>query len=311
MVGTAPARIDAFLDMLLAERNAAANTRAAYQRDLQDAINFLLTKRKTALDEAGEDDLRAYLQSLRKTSPRTQARRLSALKQYYKFLCSEGLRAADPTRNLDAPKLPRNLPKYLSEAEVEALLQTVATYPGLEGVRLKAMLELLYASGLRVTELVSLPLTALLFERGLVQVRGKGGKERMVPLGDPAVAALRAWLQARKIWLGTERSSNYLFPSPRSWQKPLTRQRFFQLIKEIAVGAGLDPVRLSPHVLRHAFATHLLEHGADLRSVQTMLGHADIATTQIYTHVATDRLAKTVAEHHPLAQPRRKVKISR
>jgi integrase/recombinase XerD len=300
MITAAP--IEGFLDMLLAERNAAANTRAAYQRDLQDAANYLLTKRKQDLLSANEDDLRAYLQSLGRTAPRTQARRLSALRQFYKFLCSEGRRSEDPTRNLDAPKLPRNLPKYLSEPEVVALLDCVARYPGLEGVRLKAMLELLYAAGLRVTELVSLPLTALLFERGLVQVRGKGGKERMVPLGDPAVVALREWLLTRKKWLGEQRSSAYVFPSPRAWHKPITRQRFFQLIKDVAVGAGLDPQRLSPHVLRHAFATHLLEHGADLRSVQTMLGHADIATTQIYTHVATDRLAKTVAEHHPLAR---------
>lgn len=299
MTGLLP--LDAFLDMLLAERNAAANTRAAYQRDLVDATNYLLTKRQQDLLTANEEDLRAYLRSLAKTAPRTQARRLSALRQFYKFLCSEERRETDPTRNLDAPKLPRNLPKYLTEAEVMALLDSVARQPGIEGVRLKAMLELLYAAGLRVTELVSLPISALLFERGLVQVRGKGGKERMVPLGDPAVVALREWLILRKQWLG-ERTSNCLFPSSRDWSKPITRQRFFQLIKEVAVGAGIDPQRLSPHVLRHAFATHLLEHGADLRSVQTMLGHADIATTQIYTHVATERLAKTVAEHHPLGR---------
>jgi integrase/recombinase XerD len=165
------------------------------------------------------------------------------------------------------------------------------------------MLELLYAAGLRVTELVSLPLAALRFDQQTVQVKGKGGKERLIPFGDPAAEALKAWLPARKNMLGECRASIYLFPS-RDGKKHLTRQRFFQLLKELALAADLKPSRLSPHVLRHAFATHLIEHGADLRSVQTMLGHADIATTQIYTHVVADRLGKTVAEHHPLSKNR-------
>lgn len=295
--------IESFLDMMLAERNAAANTRLAYQRDLADAAGFL-SKRKVDFEAAGEEDIRAYIVSLKEASPRTQARRLSALRQFFRFLASEKMRLDDPTRNIDAPKMGRSLPKYLSEEEVLALLKAVGKLGSYEGARLKAMLELLYASGLRVTELVSLPMGAVLFDRGLVQVRGKGGKERMVPLGDPAVAALKKWMDFRKAAHKEDAArtkQTFLFPSAQSKTGYITRQRFFQLLKQLGIEAGIAPERLSPHVLRHAFATHLIEHGADLRSVQTMLGHADIATTQIYTHVATDRLTKTVAEHHPLA----------
>jgi len=288
--------------MMLAERNAAGNTRAAYRRDLEDAERFLAA-RELGLDQASEDEVRAYIVSLRRAAPRTQARRLSALRQYFRFLCSENLRLEDPTRNIDAPRLGRVLPKYLSEKEVFALINSIRLVPGAEGARLRALLELLYAAGLRVSELVGLPMGAVLFDRGLVQVKGKGGKERMVPLGDPAVAAVAAWLPLRKESLG-KRPSPFLFPSLRSKTGHVTRQRFFQILKEIGLQAGLAPERLSPHVLRHAFATHLIEHGADLRSVQMMLGHADIATTQIYTHVASDRLMKTVLEHHPLAEKR-------
>ncbi|MGB9154016.1 MAG: site-specific tyrosine recombinase XerD [Alphaproteobacteria bacterium] len=296
------ALIGAFLDMMLAERNAASNTRAAYARDLGDAAMFLARK-KIDLVEANEDELRGYLRSLNKNAARTQARRLSALRQFFRFLCSENHRKEDPTRSIDAPKLGRSLPKYLSEKEVASLLDTVARYPGDDGLRLRAMLELLYAAGLRVTELVSLPLSAIQFDRALVLVKGKGGKERVVPLGEPALQAVQEWLPVRKKTLGDKRASLYLFPSAmRGKDTPLSRQRLFQLLKQLALAAKLDPKRLSPHVVRHAFATHLIEHGADLRSVQTMLGHADIATTQIYTHVAGDRLARTVTEHHPLAK---------
>jgi integrase/recombinase XerD len=294
------ALIDGFLDMMLAERNAASNTRQAYRRDLADAAQFLANK-KGDLADASEDQLRAYLQSLGQLAARTQARRLSSLKQFFQFLCSEGHRKEDPTRIIDAPKLGKALPKYLSEDEVGRLLTVVARMKGAEGARLKALLELLYAAGLRVTELMSLPLTALRFDLNLVQVKGKGGKERLIPFGEPAAEAVKAWLPERKAMLGDKRASPYLFPS-RDGKKFLTRQRFFQLLKEIGIAAKISPSRLSPHVLRHAFATHLIEHGADLRSVQTMLGHADIATTQIYTHIAADRLGKTVSEHHPLAR---------
>jgi integrase/recombinase XerD len=296
--------IDAFLDMMLAERNAAVNTRAAYARDLGDAAMFFARK-KIDLADASEEDLRSYLRAQGKNAARTQARRLSSLRQFFRFLCSENHRKEDPTRSIDAPKLGKTLPKCLSEKEVGQLLKTVAHYPGDEGLRLRAMLELLYAAGLRVTELVSLPLNAIQFDRAAVFVRGKGGKERVVPLGEPALEAVQAWLPARKKQLGDKRASPYLFPSHSRKAAPMTRQRLFQLLKQLALAAKLDPKRLSPHVVRHAFATHLIEHGADLRSVQTMLGHADIATTQIYTHMANDRLARTVAEHHPLAQSRK------
>ncbi len=299
--------IEPFLDMLLAERGAAANTRLAYRRDLEEASGFL-AKKKIALEKANEDDLRAYIVSLRDFSPRTQARRLSALRQYYRFLASEDIRADDPTRNIDAPRMGRALPKYLSEEEVLALLNVIKKTRGADGARLRALLELLYAAGLRVSELVGLPLGAVSFDRGTVQVQGKGGKERTVPLGDPAVLAVKEWLPWRKESLGEKRKSAFLFPSFSSKTGYITRQRFFQMLKAIGLQAGIDPKRLSPHVLRHAFATHLIEHGADLRSVQTMLGHADIATTQIYTHVATDRLTQTVAAHHPLAGKKKKKK---
>jgi integrase/recombinase XerD len=296
--------IESFLEMLTAERNAAANTRLAYGRDLSDAA-FFLARRKNDLVGANEEDLRAYFESLHGSAARTQARRLSALRQFYRFLCSEHHRQDDPSRALDAPRLGRSLPKYLSEGEVERLFKAIDHIHGFEGARLRAMLELLYAAGLRVSELMGLPLAAIQFERGMVHVKGKGNKERVVPLGDLAVKAIKAWLPYRKVMLSEGDYSHYLFPSRHGGHAtPLTRQRFFQLLKDIAVKANINPARLSPHVLRHAFATHLIEHGADLRSVQTMLGHADIATTQIYTHVAPDRLSRTVAEHHPLAKPK-------
>jgi integrase/recombinase XerD len=293
--------IEAFLDMMLAERNAAANTRTAYARDLIDVAGFMARK-KIDLVDANEENLRAYLNS-QKCSARTQARRLSTLRQFFRFLCSEKHRKEDPTRSIDAPKQGRSLPKYLSEKEIGNLLKTVANYPGDEGLRLRAMLELLYAAGLRVTELVGLPVSAIQFSACVVLVKGKGGKERVVPLGEPALKAVQEWLPVRKKRLGDKRTSPYLFPSQaRGKIAPLTRQRLFQLLKQLALAAKLDPKRLSPHVVRHAFATHLIEHGADLRSVQSMLGHADIATTQIYTHMAGDRLVRTVVDHHPLSK---------
>lgn len=295
--------LDAFLDALVAEHNAAPNTRAAYLRDLTDAALYL-KKRGSDLASANDEDLAEYIRSLKDYAVRTQARRLSSLRQFYKYLGSEHHRKDDPSRALSAPKFGRALPKYLSEAEVEKLLATASLIRGEDGVRLKAMLELLYASGLRVSELVNLPLDCVQFNRGFVLVHGKGGKERMVPLGDPALKALKSWLSVRKQKLSEKRKSLFLFPS-RDGTKALTRQRFFQLLKGLGAEAGIAAARLSPHVLRHAFATHLLEHGADLRSVQTMLGHADIATTQIYTHVATDRLHQTVARHHPLAKEKK------
>lgn len=299
--------IDAFLDMMLAERGASENTRSAYLQDLSKAAKFLKA-REVDLDVANEDDLHDYVVSLYVMAPRTQARHLSSLKQFFRFLVSEKIRNEDPTRNIDPPKLGRSLPKYLSEAEVRGLLGSIARMRGMEGARLRALLEILYAAGLRVTELVGLPLNSISFERGSVQVRGKGDKDRIVPLGDPAIAAVEEWLPFRDEMLGEKRKSAFLFPSLSAKTGYFTRQRFFQILKQLGINVGIAPERLSPHVLRHAFATHLIEHGADLRSVQTMLGHADIATTQIYTHVASDRLSKTMLKHHPMGRRGKKRK---
>jgi len=301
--------LDAFLDMLMAERGAALNTRQAYERDLSD-VALWLAQRGVTLDRAGTDDLRAYLTHLsvgngEAPAPRTVARRLSALRQFFRFLVSEGRRADDPASALDSPKQGRPLPKILTEAEVERMIDTARVRGGPDGIRLMALLEVLYATGLRVSELVGLPLSAILRDgRGLI-VRGKGGKERMVPLSDPARAAISAYLPLRAAFLqpeGEAVQARFLFPSRSSADGHLTRQRFAQLLKDLAIEAGIDPEKVSPHVLRHAFATHLIDHGADLRSVQKMLGHADIATTQIYTHVVAERLRKVVVEHHPLAK---------
>ena len=310
----APARpadlrhVEAFLEMLVAERAAAANTIAAYRRDILGFASFL-AKRGTAPEGASADDVRAYLAAASRTgiNPRTAARRLSTLRQFHRFLASENIRPDDPTASIDSPKRGRALPKIMGEAEVEALLNAAANREGAEGARLCALLEVLYSTGLRVSELVGLPLAALGRDPRFMVVRGKGGKERMVPVGEKAEAALARYREARPHFLRGGRESKWLFPS-RGAGGHLTRQRFAQLLKELALEAGLTPSKLSPHVLRHAFATHLLNRGADLRSVQRLLGHADISTTQIYTHVLDDRLKSLVQTHHPLARglkPRR------
>jgi len=310
--------LGAFLEMLAAERNAAINTCAAYRRDLEDVTVFV-QKRDRGLSEATADDLRDYLSLLAGNDlrPSTAARRLSALRQYFKFIHGEGWRADDPTAGLDSPKLGRPLPKLLSEAEMNRLSAACAALEGVEGLRLTALTELLYATGLRVSELVALPLASVLRDQPFLIVRGKGAKERMVPLNGAAKTVLSAYLEQRAAFLpkpvktspGKKTSavkpdsrvaSPWLFPS-RGSSGHLTRQRFGQMLKEIALKAEIDPALISPHVLRHAFATHLLDHGADLRALQKMLGHADIATTQIYTHVASSRLKDLVARHHPLA----------
>lgn len=295
-----PLAAEAFVEALVAERNAAANTRAAYQRDLKDLQRFLANRGRDIVN-ARCDDLHAYMQSLSVAAAATQARRLSALRQFYKFLCSEKLRRDDPSRDLIAPKQGRSLPQYLKSDEVIALCDAAATYKGAEGLRLCALIELLYAAGLRVSELVTLPLAALT-AAPLLRVKGKGGKERMVPIGDIARTALENYIKVRGQFVPKGQTSAFMFPSARAQTGHLTRQRFFQLLREVGLSVGIAPDRLSPHVLRHAFATHLLEGGADLRSVQQMLGHADIGTTQIYTHVISERLAATVMSHHPLAK---------
>jgi len=297
--------LEAYLELLIAERGVSPNTLAAYRRDLKDTADFLAGRNASAravLDTATTEDLRGYLRHLDKQgmTARTASRRLSALRQFYRFLYSDGLRADDPTSILESPRQGRSLPKILSEDDVGRLLDTVEGYDGAEGARLRALVELCYATGMRVSELVGLPVAAVQRDPEVLIVRGKGNKERMVPLSMPARAAVRAYLEVRDAFLPEGISSPHLFPGRGGGH--LTRQRFFQLLKQLARDAGLDPRKVSPHVLRHAFATHLLHHDADLRSVQQMLGHADISTTQIYTHVLDERMRRLVAEHHPLAR---------
>jgi integrase/recombinase XerD len=293
---------DAFLEMLVAERGASRNTEAAYRTDLRDLETFLRRRRQT-LATADTSALRAYLKALDYLgmTPRTVARRLSVMRQFYRFLSAERLRDDDPAATLDSPRLGRPLPKVLSRDEVDRLIAAAREVGGNDGGRMATLLEILYASGLRVTELVTLPLSAVERDVAVLVVRGKGGKERLVPLSDPARRAIVEWLPVRAAMLGDGQRSRFLFPS-RGDSGHLTRQRFAQLLKEAALKAGVDPARVSPHVLRHAFASHLLEGGADLRSVQVMLGHADIATTQIYTHVLDEKLRALVHDKHPLAR---------
>jgi len=253
---------------------------------------------------AGADGgaIRRYLGALADggRGARTAARRLSALRQFYRFLFADGVRPDDPTAGVDNPARGRSLPRILSEAQVEALFEAARARHGRAGTRLRALLEIIYATGLRVSELVGLPLSARTGDGRFLLVSGKGGKERMVPLSEPARAAIDQWLPHRRALVG-DGGSPWLFPTAAT-EGHLTRQRFAQMLKELAADAGLDPRAVSPHVLRHAFASHLLAHGADLRSLQQMLGHADISTTQIYTHVLEERLTRLVAERHPLAR---------
>ena len=295
--------IEAFLEMMAGERASARNTLTAYARDLADAQAFL-KPRGHDLASAGAEAIEAYFAALsdRGLSPATAARRRSAVRQFYRFVLGEGWRSDDPSRRVDAPKKGRPLPKVLSRAEVDAIIAAAGARDGAQGLRLSCMIELAYASGLRISELTALPLAALARDPAYLIVKGKGGKERLAPLNAAARAAVKAYLDARKDFLPKGDAANpWLFPS-RGKAGRLTPRRFAQLLDEAAADAGIDPARVSPHVLRHAFATHLLEGGADLRIVQKLLGHADIATTQIYTHVAGERLREVVETKHPLGR---------
>jgi integrase/recombinase XerD len=296
------ARIEAFLEMMSAERGAADNTLASYRRDLEDASEYLGGRLADA-DAAG---LRSYLDDIagRGFATTSQARKLSALRQFFRFLYAEGLRGDDPTGILDSPKKQRPLPKTMSEAETGRLLDRAATEAADSGdsfaaARMHALVEVLYATGLRVSELVSLPLTVALRDERFFVVRGKGDKDRMVPLSAKAREAMRAWLDQRNRD-PRQADSVFLFPAI-SQSGHLPRQVFARDLKGLAARAGIASAKISPHVLRHAFASHLLQNGADLRAVQQLLGHSDISTTQIYTHVLQERLLKLVNEHHPLA----------
>lgn len=307
------ALVESFLDMISAERGASPNTLTAYRRDILD---FALACARTGrgLKTAGREHVRKHLASLSAASlkPSTQARKLSALRRFYGFLYAENIRADDPCGAVETPRLSRPLPKILSAEDTLKLLDTArgAADENPESIRLVCIIEILYASGLRVSELVGLPLAAVRTNERFVHVRGKGGHERLAPLGTFAREALDAYLVVREEFLPKRASAaatRFLFPS-RGSEGHLTRRRCHQMLKDLALKAGIDPDRLSPHVLRHAFATHLVEGGADLRSVQTLLGHADISTTQIYTHVAQDRLKRTVESAHPLARKKQAIR---
>ena len=289
-------KVDAFLEMLTIERGAARNTIESYASDLSNFAEFAAGRGHPPA-EADADTCHRYMASLQGIglSARTAARRLSALRQFHLFLLKEGMRTDDPTSQLDTPRLPKPLPKFLSEQEIDALLEAAVRKPGRLGALGRAGLELLYATGMRVSELLLLPRSALGAKAEVMIIRGKGGKERMVPLSRAAKEAAGALLAV------TEANSRWLFPG-RDPKQPLTRQAFFLLLKQIALAAGLEPERVSPHVLRHSFASHMLARGADLRSLQALLGHADIATVQIYTHIQVERLRKLMEEHHPLSE---------
>lgn len=291
--------VEQFLDALWLERNLAENTLASYRLDLKSLVAWLEHNHINLLS-VHAFELQAFLAErvdggYKATS---SARLLSAMRRFFQYLNRESLRDDDPTALLSSPKLPQRLPKDLSEAQVEALLAAPSTDIPLE-LRDKSMLELLYATGLRVSELVGLTLSDISLRQGVVRVIGKGDKERLVPLGEEAVYWLENYLEHGRPWMLNGQSIDIVFPSNRSQQ--MTRQTFWHRIKHYAVLAGIDADRLSPHVLRHAFATHLLNHGADLRVVQMLLGHSDLSTTQIYTHVATERLKQLHQQHHPRA----------
>jgi integrase/recombinase XerD len=310
------ALVESFLDMMSAERGASQNTLDAYTRDIL-AFAQDCARRGFTLKNAGREEVRAHLAALSAAAIKasSQARKLSALRRFYGFLYSENIRRDDPCGAVEAPRLSRPLPKILSADEtlrlVDAARRNQEDNP--ERLRLVCIVEMLYASGLRISELVGLPLAAVRAHERLIHVRGKGGRERLAPMGAAARQALEAYLLVRDSFLPRGKpgiaAARYLFPS-RGSEAHLTRRRCHQLLKALAAEAGIDPARLSPHVLRHAFATHLVEGGADLRSVQTLLGHADIATTQIYTHVARDRLKRTMESAHPLARSKTRARVA-
>ena len=306
---TAHRWISTYLEACAAEQGAANNTQLAYGRDLKDFVSWM-ERNAISFETATQENVTAYLihcdaQGLAKS---TRARRLSAIRQIYRFAFEEGWREDNPAIRISGPGRDKRLPKTLSEAEVDALLAAAETYGRSVQDRSRdtCLMQLLYATGMRVTELVSLPVSSARGDPRMLLIVGKGGKERMVPLSPPARDALSAWLMLRDKVEEAGRAkgappSRYLFPS-RGKLGHLTRHAFYIRIKELSVHAGVSPAKVTPHTLRHAFATHLLANGADLRSIQTLLGHADVATTEIYTHVLDERLKELVLEHHPLAQ---------
>lgn len=300
--------VASFLQMLLATRNARPATLEAYGRDLAD-LQAHAGVGPQGLLHLTEGDLAAYVSALtgRGLGAASLQRRRSALRQFYRFTLSEGLTGIDPSRRLESARKPRSLPRTLSRDEVEALVAAALCRDTAGGIRLKCLIEIAYASGLRVSEIIALKLDAVARDPAYLIVRGKGGAERLVPFNAAARCAIKAYIEVRPQFLPPDDARNpWLFAS-RSAEGHLTRRRVGQLFDEAALEAGIDPKRVSPHVLRHAFATHLLEGGADLRVLQSLLGHADISTTQIYTHVAGERLKQVVDTHHPLGRDRHKL----
>lgn len=292
--------VNRFLEMMSAERGASANTLEAYGRDVEEFLTFC---GGMALKEISRDDVGDFVQYLGRVgrSPKTVARKLSAVREFFKFLYTEKDIKDNPAADVLTPKQEKPLPKFLSEDEIKRLIAAAKECSGPKGRQMTAMLELMYASGLRVSELVSLPENCINFDRRQVFVRGKGSKERVVPVAPAAIQAVFDYLEQRDCFICEGRRSIWLFPSKSSRSGHISRDTFFKRLKELAVKAGIYPSRVTPHVLRHSFATHLLNHNADLRSVQKMLGHESINTTEIYTHILSDKLLETVQKLHPLA----------
>ena len=305
--------INNYLEMLASEKGAAQNTISADDRDLID-IDLFMQSRNISIESAKTADIKAYVDGLtnktqtkgdrsNKTTPRTIARRISALRQFYKFIISEGVREDEPTSTIEAPKQKRTLPKILTEDEMNHVIKVAGEKGTPASKRLVCLLEMIYSTGLRVSELVSLPLTAYQEDSQFMIVQGKGDRERMVPLTSSAQKSLADYVANRKGFIGEADDGTqaaWLFPSKTSIKGHLTRQRFAQMLKDLSKAAGMEMGKVSPHIIRHAFATHLLKNGADLRAVQKMLGHADIATTQIYTHMLDEEVNEKVQDKHPL-----------
>jgi len=291
------AEVDAFLEMQIAEHGASPNTVTAYRRDLE-GLHLFLKQRGLTLTQATAQDLHDYIVFLKQQqyALKTQSRHLSALREFYRFLYSEDIITSNPTDYLEAPKTQKSLPKYLSEEDIFSLIYNAAKI----GLRLQTLLEVLYASGMRVSELVSLPVSAVTQSQKHLYIVGKGNKERIVPLNEKACEVLNKWMIARENLYPRADKNKWLFPA-KSKSGHLTRGAFFKELKKLAMLVGLDAEKISPHVFRHSFASHLIAHDADLRSVQKLLGHSDIATTEIYTHILPNRLKKVIEKSHPLA----------
>ncbi len=294
--------IENFLDSKVVEYGCTQNTVVSYNRDLEDFRDFCIV-RKLDFIHAESKDITDYMSALRQAgmSPRTRSRRLSAIREFYRFLFSEGEIKENPADNLDSVKIGKSLPKYLTEEEMLSLIEAAKNMPsGAKRTKAVVITELLYGSGMRVSEMAALPLSAVVRASTSVRVMGKGRKERLVPLNKHAAEAINDWLVERAALL-KKKSSKWLFPSEKAESGHITRDYIFKILKETAIGANVPYEKVSPHVLRHSFASHLIAHDADLRSVQQMLGHSDIATTEIYTHILPDRKKNLVFNSHPLA----------